>query len=149
MSAKVGQRSLKPTEMSRRYTAQFLEDMDGRSLIARALRGQLRELTNDLGGIAQLSYQERSLAKRVVHLQRLIEQKERALMQGDPVDQTSYFSAVTLLSSLLSKLGLKRRAKQLPSLTEYLNGKASSPHAEPTPTIIDNHSLTSHQGDPS
>ena len=72
----------------------------------------------DLGGEAELSYQELSLLKRCVHLERLLERKESALADGATIDENVYFSGITTLSSLFSKLGLRRRAKIVGTLAE-------------------------------
>lgn len=119
MAGKRGQRSELPTDVDPRYTDDFLEAMDGRARVARTLRDRMRALLADLGGPDQLSYMERSLVKRAIHVERLIEKRELTLAHGGTVDDQAYFSGITALSSLFSKLGLKRRAKQLPSLHEY------------------------------
>lgn len=107
-----------------------MESMDGRVRVARELRDRLHALASDLGGLASLSYQEQSLCKRLVHLERLVELKELKLAQGGRLDENLYFNAINSLSGLLTKIGLKRRVKVL-SLADYLNGK---PANEPTPT---------------
>ncbi len=111
MAGKEGQKSVKATEVPERYDGDFLESMDGRIRTARTLRDRLRGLTNDLGGLANLSYQEQSLCKRAVHLERLIERKESTLAHNGTLDENAYLSAITTLSALFTKIGLKRRAK--------------------------------------
>jgi len=146
MSGKLGQRSDKAVEIAERYTEGFLEDMDGRRTAARALRDRLHALASDLGGISALSYQEISLCKRVVHLEGLIQMKELSLAQNQKVDELSYFHAITVLSSLLSKLGLRRRARQLPSLSEYLSNKTNSQVETTQTTDIDSNIPPSTNG---
>lgn len=131
MSGKRGQQSLKATDIETRYDAKFMEDLDGRSLVARALRQRLGELTADLGGWDALSYPERSLCQRMVHLERLIESKELTLAQGRRVDENKYVNAVCCLSGLFSKIGLKARRKVV-TLNEYIEAKKATP-ATPTP----------------
>jgi hypothetical protein len=94
-----------------------LNELDHRYRAARTLKQRLRALSNDLGG-NDLSYQQRSLVLRCIHLERLLEKKESALAHGGMVDEQSYFSGVTVLSSLFSKLGLKRQAKVVGTLAE-------------------------------
>ena len=125
MSGKAGQKSAKATEVAERYTGGFMDELDGRVRLARTLHQRLRELTNDLGGMTNLSYQEQSLCKRLVHLERLIERKESTLAHGGTLDENYYYAALNALSGLFSKVGLKRRPKVL-SLTDYLtNGTAA------------------------
>lgn len=124
MSGHPGQMGTKGMEVTPRYEERFMEELDGRSLVARELRDRLRALTADLGGLTSLSYQEQSLAKRAVHLERLIETKELTLAQGRRVDENKYVNCICAFSGLLSKLGLKRRVKVL-ALGDYLAAKST------------------------
>jgi hypothetical protein len=126
MSGKRGQLGTKPIEVGSRYDARFLEDLDRRSMVAKQLKERLRLLMTDLGGWRDLSYQEQSLCKRAVHLERLIEIKELALASGRTIDENKYTNAICALSGLLSKLGLKKRVTVL-SLTDYLQAKTNDP----------------------
>jgi hypothetical protein len=103
-----------------RYDEGFLDEMDGRSELAKVLRQRLRALVSDLGGLDALSYQERSLCKRAVHLERLIEQRELTLAHNGTVDESGYFNAINVLSGLYHKLGMKRRARTV-SLKDVLS----------------------------
>jgi hypothetical protein len=86
---------------------------------------------SDLGGLTNLSYQELSLCKRITHLERLLERQESLLAHGGSVDLNCYYSAINTLSGLFSKIGMKRRARKIQRLEEYLK-KPQPP--EPTPT---------------
>ncbi len=125
MSGKPGQKGAKPTEIAARYNESFIGELDGRVRVARTLRDRLRALTNDLGGTSALSYQELSLCKRAVHLERLIEKRESTLAHGGTLDENSYYSALTTLSSLFSKVGYKRRPKIVGTLAEVLSQQES------------------------
>ncbi len=127
MSGKQGQRSVKAIEITQSYDENFMASMDGRTLVARELRDRLHALSADLGGWSSLSYQERSLCRRLIHLERLVEQKELRLATGGrfrPMDENVYFNSINALSGLLSKIGLKRRVKIL-ALGDYLQSKTS------------------------
>lgn len=126
MAGKQGQRSQKDTEIVALYDAEFMSQLDGRVKVARTLRQRLGALTNDLGGLANLSFQEQCICKRVVHLERLIEKKEMALAHNRKVDEGCYYAAITTLSALLSKVGLKRRPKLVSTLAEVLNQQESA-----------------------
>jgi hypothetical protein len=125
MAGKKGQHSQLNTDVGPRFSEDFLDELDGRVRVARTLRDRLRELTNDLGGVAQLSYQEASLCRRAIHLERQVERLESTLAHGGSVDYTQYFSMINTLSGLFSKIGLKRRAKQVQSLSEYLKDQSA------------------------
>jgi hypothetical protein len=132
MAGKPGRYSTKPTDVENRYHGAVLDELDGRVRLARTLRERMRALTNDLGGVKELSYQEQSLCKRAVHLERLLEQKEAMLAHGGTCDESSYLNAINALSGLYSKLGLKRRARVLPTLREYVTAQRQ---AAPAPTM--------------
>ncbi len=123
MAGKQGAKSEKGTEVVTRYDEDFMAGLDGRVRVARSLRDRLRALTNDLGGIPNLSYQELSLCKRAVHLERLIEKRESTLAHGGTLDENSYYSAITTLSSLFAKVGYKRRPKVVGTLAQLLGAK--------------------------
>ena len=127
MSGIKGAKSDKAADVPDYFQENFLNGMDGRLVVARTLRDRLKELTNDLGGLSQLSYQERSLAKRCVHLERVVERFEATLARGGTVEYGHYFGLINALSGLLSKLGLKRRPKQIQSLQEYVKEHYSRP----------------------
>lgn len=128
MSGKPGQKSTLSTEVETRFDEDFLDSMDGRVSTVRTLRQRLSQLMADLGGLAQLSYQERSLCRRVVHLERLIEKKEASLAHGGTVDENGYLGAINALSGLFTKIGLRRRPKIVGTLQELL-AATKEPHA--------------------
>ena len=120
MSGKPGQQTTKAIEVGSRYDENFVSELDGRYRTAKTLRQRLRELTNDLGGLPGLSYQERSLCKRAIHLERVVEKFESTLAHGGSVEFNHYFGLVNTLSGLWSKLGMKRRAKVVRDLAMEL-----------------------------
>ena len=122
MAGKAGQVSEKPAAMPERYAPDFLSRMDGRCKVARVLRDRLHALTQDLGGTDAMSYQQRSLCMRAIHLEARIEGWENQLAQGKPVDTGPYVQAVNALQGLYKGLGLSRQAKRVPALHEYLDG---------------------------
>lgn len=126
MAGKKGQKSEKETDVPARHTPGFLEDMDGRTEVSRILRQRLGALVSDLGGLDNLSYQERSLCKRIVHLERLIEKDELSMAHNRAVDKHAHFAALNTLTGLFHKIGMKRRAKQI-SLKDYLNAQQPAP----------------------
>lgn len=120
MSGKPGQKGTKPRAVASRFKENFLTDLDGRYPVVRGLKYQYACYLADLGGAANLSHMEQTLVKRIVHLVYLVEGKEASLIGGKPLDVNEYLSAVSCLSGLLSKVGLKRRPKQIPVLSDYL-----------------------------
>jgi hypothetical protein len=121
-------------DVSARFRSGFLDTLDGRVAIAKALRHRLGLLMNDLGGLDELSYQEQSLCKRAIHLERLIEKKEEALASGEPVAEVAYFTSINSLVNVLGKIGTKRRPKPVQTLEDYTREKYGTRTPDPDPS---------------
>ena len=110
----------------RNFNTGWLSELDGRTAIAQEMRARYAAFTNDLGGVERLSYAQRSLVSRALHLEYWLAQQEKALIEGADFDVGKWVQAANALQGILSKLGLERQAKDLPSLNEYLARKAST-----------------------
>jgi len=130
MSGKKGMKSDKAWLVPRRYKGGFLSELDGRSPDVRGLKYRRACLISDLGGSTNISRMEEHLVDRIVHLIYLAEEQELALVAGKKITVHEYLAAVTTLTSLLSKLGLKRRAKSI-SLKDYLNAQPAPSGPQP------------------
>ena len=103
-----------------RYAKDFIHEMDGRVRVVKTIREDLDALYAALGGKENVSYMEQTLCQKVIYLKWLTGKKEAAMIHGGSIDETSYLNAVNCLSGLLTKIGLKRRAKTL-NLKDYLS----------------------------
>jgi hypothetical protein len=112
--------------------------LDGRSTLAKELGDERRELIQALGGPTEVSPQEMAIIDMIA--QKRIRRKpiaQWALLNRDALfnRRSKSLAPITLQLEqleesevrLLKELGLKRRARQLPSLGEYLNGKTAAP----------------------
>ena len=106
------------------YRPDWLEAMDGRLGTVKVIKERLRALCDDLGGVDAMSYQRRSLAKRVVWLEAMLEQHEAALARGEDVDAGRWTQAVNSLVGLLKTLGLDRVAQDVPNLTTWIKERS-------------------------
>ena len=106
-------------DLPEQYRSDWLEAMDGRRGTVKAIKERLGMLTDDLGGVDAMSYQRRSLAKRVVWLEAMIEQQEAAISRGEEVDAGKWTQGVNTLIGLLKTLGLERVARDI-SLAEVM-----------------------------
>lgn len=120
-----------PKDVPPKFVEGFLDELDGRAEIVKTLRRRFRALINDLGGDG-LSYQEKSLAKRAVHLERVIEKTEAILVRGGTVDMNVYLSCINIFTGVLNRLGMRKRAKTL-SLKDYLTHVNNPAPSEPQP----------------
>ena len=107
------------------YTHDWLERLDGRTRLAQAVRARYESLTNDLGGHASLSYQRKSLAKRVLWLEATVEQAEAALARGEEVDMGGLTQRINTMIGLYKTLGLDRVQREV-SLSDYLAKREGS-----------------------
>ncbi|MGQ7242942.1 hypothetical protein ACUN9V_05695 [Salinicola sp. V024] len=105
------------------YSSDWLEKLDGRTILARAVHQRYAALTDDLGGVDALSYQRRSLAKRAIYIEAVIERHEAALSRGEDVDMGRLTQATNSLIGLLKALGLERKARDV-SLTDYIKARS-------------------------
>jgi len=109
-----------------KFNTGWLSELDGRTAIAQEMRERFRAFTDDLGGADTLSYAKRSLVERALWLEFWLAQQEQALAGGSDFDVGKWTAAANSLQGILSKLGLDRQAKGVPSLNEYLARKAST-----------------------
>ena len=116
----------KSAELPPRYSSDWLARIDGRTKLAQAARMRLDDLHANLGGRDALSYQERSLCKRIVWLEAQIEQREAALARGEEIDEGRHTQSVNALVGLLKTIGLQRRQRDVPTLSEYLANREAS-----------------------
>lgn len=121
MGGKNSGNSFKPTEIERRYQRGFMARMDGRCSAVRVLKNRLAEMHNDLGGEESLSYFQRSLCERGLHLEQLLKLTEEKLRDGHQIETGSYIQGVNALQGVWKTLGLRRQARDVTvTLAEYL-----------------------------
>ena len=125
MAGKHGQRSNKPTEVPAAYAPDFIATLDGRGRVARELRSRLTLLYNDIGGESFLSYQQKSVCERIVHVEALLQSMEYDMANGKEVPLGNYIQGINTLVGLFKTIGLERRTKEL-SLREYLSNKEAA-----------------------
>jgi hypothetical protein len=106
-----------------RYSQDWVSKLDNRTRLASVVNERLQALSADLGDWESLSYQRRSLIKRVVWLEIVIEQQEAALSRNEETDQGKLTQAVNSLIGLLKTLGLDRVSRDVADLSQYLAGK--------------------------
>ncbi|PKL95570.1 MAG: hypothetical protein CVV18_05000 [Gammaproteobacteria bacterium HGW-Gammaproteobacteria-8] len=126
MSTENGTDTGKSRDIPPRYSETWIERMDGRTQVARAIRDRLEALQSDLGGPDSMSYQQRSLSKRAIWMEAVIEQQEIALSKGEEIDQGKLTQAVNTLIGLLKTLGLERKARDVPDLHQWMKRKEAA-----------------------
>ena len=102
------------------FTPRFIDALDQRTVAARTLRQRLAEIHSDMGGEDRLSYAQRSIARRVVWLESWLETQEARAAEGEEIDMGRQSQALNTLLGMFKTLGIERKAKDAPSLTDYL-----------------------------
>ena len=110
----------------KKFTTGWLLELDKRTALAQVMLERYRAFTDDLGGADNLTYGQRSLVERVLHLEYWLALQERALIEGADFDVGKWVQATNSLQGILSKLGLERQAKGVTSLKEYLHAREVS-----------------------
>jgi len=106
-------------EIPEKYKTGWLGDLDSRTAIAKEMRERYKALTDDLGGLPALSYQQRSLAERSLWLEYWLASQERILAEGGEFDVGKWVQAVNGLQGIFAKLGLSRVAREV-NLSEII-----------------------------
>lgn len=108
------------------YSPGWLQQIDQRTTLAVELRQRQQALTDDLGGIDRLSYQQRALVDRALFLELHLQQEELKLATGQDFDSGKWVQSCNALLGLFRTLGLNRQAKQAVDLNSYLKRGATA-----------------------
>jgi len=109
-----------PEESTARFRRGWLDRLDSRYGLTMELRERFDEICTDLGGADSLSYMQRSLIERALWLEHWLTTQERALAKGGDFDVSRWIQAANSLQGIYTRLGLERRARDMPSLGDYL-----------------------------
>lgn len=113
MAGVPGQRTSLQINIPRGYKRSLLDDLDNRYRPVREAKARFRQLAVDLGGVRELSCQRQSLLWRFVFLEGWIEDQEKRMLQGQAVDETKWLASLSTFTSLLSRIGLERKARTI------------------------------------
>jgi hypothetical protein len=125
MAGKKGMRSGLKSVLPVKLGIDFAEQVDGRSLLGRAVRDRLDRLYQDLGGIDALSFQQQALATRAIWLDLLLTNEEAKIARGEGIDIEPHVKLCGSLLSIFRALGLKRVARNARLHDVLKKGKAT------------------------
>ena len=115
----------KNDDIPKRYQPGWIEQMDGRRALARDMQARHREICDDLGGADCLSYLSRSLIERYLWLEYWLAEQERTLADGGEFDVARWVQAANSAQGIAQRLGLARKASDVPDLQTYLKQRAA------------------------
>lgn len=113
------------------YSSNFVEQLDLRTKVARAVLARIAELEADAGGAESLTAARRSLIRHAAWLDAIVESFELKLASGAEIDIGAHTQALNSLLGLFRLLGLERKQRRLPSPMAYIAGRASQAAATP------------------
>ena len=109
------------------YHANWLDKLDKRTKIARAVLARIAALESDAGGSDSLSSVRRSLIRHAAWLDAIVDSHEMRLAQGEQLDIGAYTQALNSLLGLFRLVGLERRAKRAEGLQAYAARRYGKP----------------------
>ena len=114
--------------MKGRYCTAFIPTIgtvDGRTRPAKAFERIIVDLVSDLGGADIISRAELEIIRRAAGLGVLATLIEAKILNGDDVNPTEYQSIANAQGRLLTRLGLKRRQRDItpPDPLEYASAE--------------------------
>lgn len=130
MSGKTGMRASLPPAIPPDASPHdnLLALVDGRSLPVRAVNAAYGAIMSDLGGDQNVPYAVRSLALRAANVETWLASVEARLLSGEKADPDllrSYLHGNNVLLGLFKTIGLKRKPKDVLTLSDVLKGKPS------------------------
>lgn len=103
-----------------KYTPDFMERLDKRTVLGRAVRGRYAAIVNDLGGIENMTSIKLSLVRRFTWFETMIEGMECRAAAGEGVDIGAWTQLTNSWLGIARMLGLERRQRHVRSLREHL-----------------------------
>lgn len=103
-----------------KYTPDFVEALDRRTVVGRAITDRIAAWESDLGGADSLSHARRSLIRRAVWMEALAESHELHLAAGREIDVGAYSQAINSLLGVYRLLGIDRKARPVKRLRDAL-----------------------------
>jgi hypothetical protein len=112
------------TALPAEYSADWLERIDKRTKLWRAILPRIQRLEDDAGGAENLTHAKRSLCRRAAFLELLCETQEMRFTAGEPADVGAYTQALNSLLGIYRVLGIERRPRPIKRLREHLESSA-------------------------
>jgi hypothetical protein len=120
-----------------RYTPDFMDRLDKRTVLGRAVLDRYAGVISDLGGDEALSNIKRSLVRRFTWFETMIEGMECRAAAGEGVDIGSWTQLTNSWLGIARMLGLERRQRPVESLHDLMQVPDDpAPPTEPEPADV-------------
>ncbi len=106
------------------YSSDWLQRLDKRTKIARAVLARIGQLESDAGGADSISAARRSLIRHAAWLDAIVDSHELRLAAGEQLDVGAYTQALNSLLGLFRLIGLERKARPAKRLRDVMEQSA-------------------------
>ena len=103
-----------------RYRSDFMERLDRRTVLGKAISQRFETIATDCGGLDTLSHVKVGLIKRLIWMEAVIEGFELQLAAGDQINLGSYTQLTNSWLGIARLLGLERKPRSIRRLHEHL-----------------------------
>lgn len=107
-------------EIPKKYSPDFMERLDRRTVLGKAVSRRFEAVASDCGGIEDLAHVKVGLIRRFLWMECVIEGIELQLAAGDQVDIGTYTQLTNTWLGLARTLGLERKSRPVRRLHEHL-----------------------------
>jgi hypothetical protein len=107
-----------------KYSPDFMERLDRRTVLGKAVVDHYQAIVADLGGAENLTTVRHGLVRRYVWFSTMIEGMECRAAAGESIDIGSWTQLTNTWLGIAKMLGLERKSKPVKSLRQHL-GAAS------------------------
>ena len=104
-----------------KYTPDFMERLDKRTVLGKAIVERYETVTADLGGAESLTSIKLSLVRRFVWFETMLQGMECDAAQGKAVDIGAWTQLTNTWLGIARLLGLERKSKPVRKLREHLD----------------------------
>lgn len=105
-----------------RYSPDFMDRLDKRTVLGRAVVNRYEAIVTDLGGEDALTSIKRSLVRRYTWFEVMIEGFECRAAAGESIDIGSWSQLTNSWLGIARMLGLERKTRPVRRLREVMNG---------------------------
>lgn len=113
-------RPAKQNAMPENFSVGFLQTLDGRGEVSKALRANYESIVADIGGAGEIGHVKAALIERFVWLEGILQTLEHEMATGKVAKTEAvgrWIQAVNSLSGLAKVLGVERKAIAKPWMT--------------------------------
>ena len=107
-------------EIPEKYAPDFMERLDRRTVLGKAVSQRFQTVATDCGGLDSLSHVKVGIVKRFIWMEAVIEGFELQLAAGERIDLGSYTQVVNSWIGLARMLGLERKPRPVRGLHDHM-----------------------------